>query len=57
MTKLFSSLRINFDEINGHLLTLSFYRALTRASEGLLRKKAIKFEVEAGAAEPFERWC
>ena len=25
---------------------MPFYRALTRASEGLLRKKAIKFEVE-----------
>ena len=35
-----------FDEIRGHLLILLFYRALTRASEGLLRKKAIIFEVE-----------
>ena len=35
-----------FDEIRGHFLILPFYRALTRASEGLLRKKAIKFEVE-----------
>ena len=35
-----------FDEIRGHLLILPFYRALLRASEGLLREKAIKFEVE-----------
>ena len=38
--------RAIFDEIRGHLLILPFYRALTRASEGLLRKKAIKSEVE-----------
>ena len=35
-----------FDEIRGHLLILPFYRALTRAFDGLLRKKAIKSEVE-----------
>ena len=32
-----------FDEILGHLLILLFYRAQTRASDGLLRKNAIKF--------------
>ena len=35
-----------FDEIRGLFLMLPFYRALTRVSESLLRKKAIKFEVE-----------
>ena len=29
-----------FDEVRGHLLILLIYRALTRASEGLLREKA-----------------
>ena len=31
--------RTIFDEIGGLLLILPFYRALTRASEGLLRKR------------------
>ena len=35
-----------FDEIRGHLVILSFYRAQTRNSEVSLRKKAIKFEVD-----------
>ena len=35
-----------FDEIRGRILILLFYRPLTRAYIGLLRKKAIKFEVE-----------
>ena len=46
-----------FDEIRGHLLILPFYRALTRASEGLLRKKAIKFEVEVLHKPNFHRIC
>ena len=49
--------RTNFDEIRGHLLILPFYRALTRASEGLLRKKAIKFEVEVLHTPNFHRIC
>ena len=35
-----------FDKIKGHLLILVFYRAQTRVSKALLRKKAIKFEAE-----------
>ena len=35
-----------FDRIRAHLLILLFNRDQTRASKGLLRKKAIKFEVE-----------
>ena len=31
-----------FDEIRGYLLIFLFYRALTRASEGLLLKKGYK---------------
>ena len=46
-----------FDEIRGHLLILPFYRALTRASEGLLREKAIKFEVEMLHTPNFDRIC
>ena len=47
--------RTIFDEIRGHLLILilPFYRALTRASEGLLQKNAIKFEVEVLHAQIF----
>ena len=46
-----------FDEIRGQLLILPFYRALTRASEGLLLKKAIKFEVEVLQMPNFHRIC
>ena len=49
--------KIIFDEIRGHLLILPFYRALTRASEGLLLKKAIKFEVEVLHTPIFHRIC
>ena len=35
--------KLIFDEVRGHLLILLFDRALTRASDGLLWKKAIKF--------------
>ena len=45
-----------FDEIRGYLLVLPFYRALTRASEGLLQKKAIKFEVEVLHKPNFHRY-
>jgi len=46
-----------FDEIRGYLLILPFYRALTRASEGLLFKKAIKFEVVVLHTPNFHRIC
>ena len=36
-------------------LILPFYRALTRASDGLLRKRAIKFEVELLNTPNFHR--
>ena len=36
--------RTIFDEIKRYLLILLFYLALTRASEGMFQKKAIKFE-------------
>ena len=49
--------RTVFDEIRGRLLILPFYRALTRASEGLLRKKALKFEVEVPHTPNFHRIC
>ena len=44
-----------FDDIRGHFLILPFYRALTRASEGLLRKKAVKFEVKVLHTPIFHR--
>ena len=47
--------RTIFDEIRGHLLILPFYRALTRASEGLLWKKAMKVEVEVLHTPIFHR--
>ena len=47
--------KTNFDEIRGHLLILLFYRALTRASEDLLWKKAIKFKVEVLHTPNFHR--
>ena len=46
-----------FDEIRGHLLILLIYRALTSASEGLLRKKAIKFKGEVLHTPNFYRIC
>ena len=46
-----------FYKIRGHLLILLFYRALTRAFEGLLWKKAIKFEVEVLHVSNFHRIC
>ena len=35
-----------FDEIRGHSVILPFYRAQTRRSDGPLRKRAMKSEVE-----------
>ena len=35
-----------FDEIRGQLVILPFYRAQTRDSEILVRKRAVKFELE-----------
>ena len=46
-----------FDEIRGHLLILPFYRALTRASEGLPQKKAVRFEVEVLHTPNLHRIC
>ena len=46
-----------FDDIRGYLLILLFYRALTRASKGLLRKKDMKFEVEVLDTPNFRRVC
>ena len=46
-----------FDEIRRHLLFLLFYRALTRAPDGLLRKKAIKVEVQVLHTPIFRRIC
>ena len=46
-----------FDEIRGHLVILQFYRAWTRDSEGLLRKRAILFEVEVLDTPNFHRTC
>ena len=37
---------MTFDEIRGHVVILSFCRAQIRDSEGPLRKRAIRFEVE-----------
>ena len=49
--------RTIFDQIREHFSILPFYRALTRVSEGLLRKKAIKFEVEVLHKPNFHRIC
>ena len=44
-------------EIRGHLLILLFYRDQTRASDVLLRKKAMKFEVELLDTPNLHRIC
>ena len=49
--------KTNSNEIRGHLLILLFYRALTKAPEGLLRKKAIEFEVEELHTPNLHRIC
>ena len=49
--------RTIFDEIRGHLLMLPFYRALTRASEGLFWKEAVRFKVEVLHTPNFHRMC
>ena len=46
-----------FDEIRGHLLNLLFYRTLTRASEGFLREKAVKFAVKVILTPNLHRIC
>ena len=46
-----------FTEIRGHLLILLFYRDQTRASDVLLRKKAMKFEVELLDTPNLHRIC
>ena len=46
-----------FEEIRGHLLILPFYRAQAKASQGPLRKKAIKFEVEVLDTSILHRIC
>ena len=46
-----------FEGIRGHLVILPFYRAQTRDSEGPLRKKAIKFEVDVLDTPNFHRIC
>ena len=46
-----------FDEIRGHLVILSFYRAQTRDSQGPLQKKAIKFEVDVLDTPNLHRIC
>ena len=46
-----------FDEIRGHLVISPFYRAQTRNSEGPLRTKVLKFEVEVLDTLNFHRTC
>ena len=46
-----------FDEIREYLLILLFCRAPTRASDDLLKKKAIKFEVQVLYTPNFHRIC
>ena len=53
----FHQQRTIFDKIRGHLLILPFYKALTRASDSLLRKKAIKSEVEVLHTPNLYRIC
>ena len=47
--------RMIFDEIRGHSVILPFYRAQTRHSDGPLRKRAMKSEVEVVDTPNFQR--